>query len=252
MADSPTFTVVVTDYEPSIPRELFLRKMRCLAEQTCDDFEVIVYHDGPKAVPYAVEVAGHPFHARTRFVVTERRANDWGHSNRDRGIREAAGIWIIHTNADNLFYPNLIERLKSAATDSVTTYRFGFLEFSPLMKKVVKRADRYLGTTYRDPRVLEVADKEVIIYAILMRGMFAVSGGSVRIKDRAAEQALLFGGVPVKAGQIDAMQFVMRRDLWLAEGGWHDRSETGDGTMYEDFAKKYAIRVIPEILGEHW
>ena len=46
------------------------------------------------------------------FFITEEHQGDWGHWNRDRGIRVARGEWIIHTNADNLFYPELIEVLK--------------------------------------------------------------------------------------------------------------------------------------------
>jgi glycosyltransferase involved in cell wall biosynthesis len=118
-----TFPPIGTDYEPSIPRDRFLRKMRGLADQTCDDFEVIVSHDGPKTEPYAAEVAGQPLHPRTRFVVTEARANAWGPTNRDRGIRAAAGGWIIHTNADNVFDPTLVERLKAALTDGVPCFR---------------------------------------------------------------------------------------------------------------------------------
>jgi hypothetical protein len=51
---------------------------------------------------------------------------------------------------------------------------------------------------------------------------------------------------------IDAMQLVMKRSLWLAEGGWHDKREDGDGRMYEAFAKKYGYRTVGPVLGEHF
>ena len=246
------FSVIVTDYDKSIPRDLVRRKMRCLAAQTCDDFEVIVYHDGPKAVPYATELADVALHPRTRFVVTETRANDWGHSNRDRGIREAEGAWIIHSNADNVFYPTLIERLKAAATDAETSYVFTQRRFPVLVKSVAKRIDKWFGADLRQMKLTETAAKQILIYAIQMRGMFPVGHGAVRFRDRAADSWVIFGGIPVVHGMIDAMQLVMRRDLWLAEGGWYDRTEEGDGHMYESFAKKYAVRAVPEVLGEHW
>lgn len=53
MTTLPMFSVIVTDCEPSIDRDLCRRKMTCLAEQTWRDFEVLVYHDGPKQTPYA-------------------------------------------------------------------------------------------------------------------------------------------------------------------------------------------------------
>ena len=49
-----------------------------------------------------------------------------------------------------------------------------------------------------------------------------------------------------------AMQFVMRRDLWLAEGGWRNHAAGSDGVLYQGFARKYHIRSVPAVLGEHW
>jgi hypothetical protein len=115
--DDPLFTVIVTDYEPSVSRAFFRRKMACLAEQTCDDFEVLVYHDGPKSRSYEDDLSGGPMHRETKFFVSATRVGDWGHAGRDLGIRAAKGRWIIHTNADNVFYPNLIAALKAVLTD---------------------------------------------------------------------------------------------------------------------------------------
>jgi hypothetical protein len=64
------------------------------------------------------------------------------------------------------------------------------------------------------------------------------------------------GGIPVKmvknSGYIDSMQLVMRRDLWLAEGGYYDKSPNGDGIMYQKFAEKYGYRTVSMPLGEHF
>ena len=94
-ADDPMFTVIVTDYEPSVSREFFRRKMACLAAQTSKDFEVLVYHDGPKVQSYDEDLASTPMHPETRFIVTPERVGDWGHSARDLGIRAARGRWRI-------------------------------------------------------------------------------------------------------------------------------------------------------------
>ena len=66
------------------------------------------------------------------------------------------------------------------------------------------------------------------------------------------EYTLTLTGNPPVLNNIDAMQLVMRRDLWLAEGGWYDKSQAGDGPMYERFAAKYSYRCVDQILGEHW
>lgn len=177
MTSHPMFSVIVTDYDASVPREQFKRKMACLAAQTCKDFEVLVYHDGPKAISYAEEMRDMPMHPASRFIVTEARQNDWGHSNRDRGMREAAGEWIIHTNADNVFYPDLIAKLKEAATSGTPCFIAKYRKFPIIIKSIVKRLDRYVGTDIAHRTLVEVDYADVMIYAIRMQGLLA--GGAM-------------------------------------------------------------------------
>jgi hypothetical protein len=59
-------------------------------------------------------------------------------------------------------------------------------------------------------------------------------------------------GNPPLYSYIDCLQLVMKRSLWLAEGGWYDKRETSDGLMYEKFANKYGYRNVAAILGEHY
>lgn len=252
MTSGPMFSVVVTDYDASIPRDYFRRKMADLAAQSCNDFEVLVYHDGPKHTPYATELDGMQLHPATRFITTEARQNDWGHSNRDRGIHEAKGEWIIHTNADNVFYPDMIATLKAAATDGAPSFAVTKHRFPIIIKSIVKRVDRYFGTNLRRETVCAVDNPDVLVYAIRMQGMVAGSGNGLRRTELAGQRNLIFGGVPVRRGHIDAMQFVMRRNLWIAEGGWSDKRADSDGYLYERFARKYVVRAVPEVLGEHW
>jgi hypothetical protein len=61
----------------------------------------------------------------------------------------------------------------------------------------------------------------------------------------------ILSGNPPIFRNIDAMQLVMRRDLWIAEGGWYDRRESADGAMYPKFCDKYGYRTVGPILGEH-
>jgi glycosyltransferase involved in cell wall biosynthesis len=251
--DDPMFSVIVTDYEPSVPREYFRRKMACLAAQTCDDFEVLVYHDGPKTRSYLEDLDGGPMHPDTQFSTTPARIGDWGHSARDLGIRAARGRWIIHTNADNVFYPSLISTLKEVVTDPDPWY-FAYRpkRYPAWMKGLVSWLDRNWETGFKEPEVFKSSDPQILVYGVVMRGTIAMRGYKTRHPPAAARQGVILSGVPVKYGMVDAMQLVMRRELWLAEGGWHDRSMNSDGLMYERFARRYRVLAVPAVLGEHW
>ena len=252
-SQSPTFSIIITDYEGSIGRDLLRRKLNCLVNQTCQDFEAIVYHDGPKKTSYERDVEGMELPINIRFVVTETRMNDWGHSNRDRGIREARGDWIIHTNADNVFYPNLIEKLaEGTSKNRPPVKKIVKRRFPIIVKSIARRVDKYFGTNIERRREILVTQIGAIVYSVRMQGLVPSGKKYQRHPSLAATHSIVFGGIPVKFGQIDAMQFVMRRDLWIKEGGWFDKSEESDGKMYPSFAEKYPIVSIPDILGEHW
>lgn len=247
------FTVIVTDYEPSVSRAFFRRKMACLAEQTCKDFEVLVYHDGPKAQSYEDDLGGASMHPDTKFIVTPTRAGDWGHTARDLGIRAAKGRWIIHTNADNIFYPNLIAVLKDMATDPQPwTFALPPPSFPIGVRTLVRWLEERWGVKLSETRVFESSDPQILVYGIVMRGLVAMKRHHARVLETVHRQGVIFGGVPVQYGSTDAMQLVMRRELWLAEGGWHDRAMDSDGLMYPEFARKYRVLPVPHVLGEHW
>jgi len=60
-------------------------------------------------------------------------------------------------------------------------------------------------------------------------------------------------GAPTMLYNIDCMQLVMKRSLWLKYGGWYDKSETSDGVMYSRFVEenKSKTRYISEFIGLH-
>lgn len=253
MQKNPLFSIIVVDYEHSATRDEFRRKMISLAAQTSKDFEVLVYHDGPKSIPYEHDTRNVKIHPLTQFHVTKKRENDWGHSNRDRGIKAAKGDWIIHTNADNVFYPNLIEtlrkKIKSPKADDITikTKRLPFL-----IKSIARRSDKYFGTHFIKQIIYKNPSMDILVFAVRMMGVIPDSRKITRIKNKSTKQSIILGGIPIQHGNIDCMQLVMRRDLWLAEGGWYDRRIDSDGYMYSRFAKKYHVHVVSEILGEHF
>ncbi|MFO0860033.1 MAG: glycosyltransferase family A protein [Phycisphaerales bacterium] len=211
----PRFSVIVIHYQPSIPHQIFLRGIESLRTQAFRDFELLVYHDGPLTDPGVV--------SPVPIVCSTSRFNDWGHSLRDRGIREASGEYIVHFNADNILYPDALEEIDRA----------------------IRRPPRAIN---KRGQVLD--PNHIIVFPIKMFGWTQLMKGSRRdLKDPDYYQILT--GNPPRFEHVDAMQFVMRRDLWLREGGWYDKRANSDGIMYERLALKYGYRAVGPVLGEH-
>jgi glycosyltransferase involved in cell wall biosynthesis len=61
---------------------------------------------------------------------------------------------------------------------------------------------------------------------------------------------LLTGNPPV-VHNVDALQAVVKRQIWLENGGWVERTQTSDGEQLERFARKHGFVAINLILGEH-
>jgi hypothetical protein len=221
---TPLFSIIVVHFQGAVPHEIFLRGVASLQAQTFRDYEILVYHDGP-LLDVGVQS---PVPIRT----TERRFNDWGHSLRDLGIREAAGEYIVHFNADNVLYPEALQEIANE----------------------IARPPRMFGA---GPERKPIDANDVIIFPIKMFGLQRVWQYLVQFKADASRNVpqpswfeILTGNPPVKQN-IDAMQLVMRRTLWLAEGGWSDKSEWSDGVLYARFAEKYGYRTVGPVLGEH-
>lgn len=215
----------MVDYDGAVDRNMFFRGVECFADQTFTDFELLIFHDGPKTIPYEEELAGRRTPARVRFFCTEERENNWGHGNRNRGIHAATGDWIVHTNADNVFYPHALEKLAE-----------------------IIRSDRKAAVNRR----VDTTERQIVIFPILMRGVTPFRDRYVKRRDRPDEFFTVMSGTPLIRRNVDVMQFVMRRDLWLAEGGWTEFSGHADALIYGRLAEKYTIISAAEILGEHW
>ncbi|MFN4242165.1 MAG: glycosyltransferase [Tepidisphaerales bacterium] len=212
---TPRYSIVVTYYQGTQPREVFLRGMSCLQRQSYRNFEVLVYHDGPLLDPGVPS----PFPIRA----TPQRYNDWGHSLRDLGIREARGDYILHFNADNILYPNALETLE---------YH--------------RQRPSYL--IQPDGKVLD--NPEVLVFAIHLNGYQRHFRMWYRHPPEARVSVLLTGNPPERYN-IDCLQMVVSRRIWLEVGGWYDKQEESDGVIYQAIAEKYGYRCIPAVLGEH-
>ncbi|HVT79576.1 MAG TPA: glycosyltransferase [Phycisphaerae bacterium] len=212
----PRFSIIVPHYQGTIPHSIFLRGIASLQAQTLQDFELLVYHDGPlldATVEFPVPV-----------IATARRFNDFGHSLRDRGIREATGEYIVHFNPDNLLYPHALQTIAEEIARPSRLYT---------------DAGQALDTN------------DIIIFPILMHGLLKFRHLTLQSKTH-QDFYIILTAIPPVVQNIDAMQLVMKRSLWLAEGGWSDTSELSDGLLYERFCGKYGYRHVGPVLGEHF
>jgi glycosyltransferase involved in cell wall biosynthesis len=213
----PLFSIIVVHYQGTISRETFARGIASLQNQTFRDFEILCYHDGalldvdaPQPVP---------------IRVTPQRVNDWGHSLRDLGIREALGDYLIFFNADNVLYPAALEKIAN--------------ELRRPSRIFIQQTGQPLDTD------------NIVIFPILMHDMQRFLSDNVRLAPGSGCYMILTGNPP-QMGLIDCMQLVMKRQLWLAEGGWRDKRQAGDAYMYPQFAAKYGYRAVGPVLGEHF
>jgi glycosyltransferase involved in cell wall biosynthesis len=221
MSTTPRFSIVVPHYDSSIADAILLRGLGSLAAQTLRNFEVLLLHDGPLSRPLPdLAKLGLP---ALRFSTSAQRHNDWGHSLRDAGIRQAHGDYIVHFNPDNVLYPNALEVLDAASRAPVPP--------APA------------------PELAENPD--VLIFSVLMRGMNYNGRGPIW-RSRDPNHALIYTGMPPGNGLIDCMQLVARRSVWLDIGGWYDKSETSDANIYARLVQERAARYVVALLGEHW
>lgn len=93
--------------------------LKCLLQsivcQTYDNWEVILVHDGINNT-HQSQISEYLKDSRFKYYSTPQRYGYWGHYGREYGTNLAVGDWIIHTNDDNYFTPNLLEEINSILT----------------------------------------------------------------------------------------------------------------------------------------
>lgn len=221
------YSIIVPHYDGSISDETFERGIKCLLDQTEQNFEVLLYHDGPVSRP--IPEVYKQFGDRCRLMITETRENNWGHSNRDRGIKSAKGDYIVHFNPDNILYPYCLQQISSVIDNH--TYPF----------------NKNYGQNC-------LISNNIIIFAIYMNGHFRFGSPkfkAFRFKKSQSSHRSIFTGDPCVLGNIDCLQLVMKRNLWLTYGGWYNKDDISDGLMYQRFVNDHGARYCSEILGEH-
>src|SRR6516162_3176795 len=133
----PRFSIILVHYQGCTPHREFVRGVNSLFNQTYQDFELLAYHDGP-LIDTSVTMP-------IPITCMDRNYADWGHTLRDRGIREAKGDYIVHFNSDNTLYPHALEEIS----------------------KAIDRPPRMFTTDTKQP----VDNNNIIIYGIWAHGL---------------------------------------------------------------------------------
>ncbi len=86
-----------------------------LIDQTYDNWELLFVHDGPSDELPAIARSIIDSDSRIRMIETEKRANDWGHSPRQKGFEELSknreADFVVVTGSDNYHAPGYIEKM---------------------------------------------------------------------------------------------------------------------------------------------
>ncbi|MGI9211393.1 MAG: glycosyltransferase [Methylococcaceae bacterium] len=227
----PFFSLIVVHYEGSVSRPEVVRCLQSLYFQKYRNFEILLLHDGPRTQTWETDEFPPPPDIRLKTLSTPQRANDYGHSLRDLGIRMARGKYLLITNADNYHYTDMLLQVYTEI-------------IRPYPKVVIHDIDRTAA--------------DIIIFGILASGYMSLGTHENIIDFRefnmqmARQQWMYLSGYPSIVKNIDCMQFVMRRELWLKEGGWYIKvAQAADGLLYEVMVKKYGVRYVVGPLAEH-
>ena len=100
-------TIVVVTYRQLEALACLLASLNC---QTLRNFDVLVIHDGSDdETRQLIERRAADYDFPCRYLETDERFDDFGHSLRDIGIRAATGEFLLITNGDNYYCPRFVE-----------------------------------------------------------------------------------------------------------------------------------------------
>ena len=212
------FSIVVPYHHSVVSFSEMNNLLGSLKNQTFTDFEIIVIHDGPNPDREKIDKKD------IKYLESNIRVNDWGHTPRDFGISISRGQYIIHLNCDNLLYENALEKLND------------------LIERDIEFINNYGGHHFDS--------KDILIFPIILHGQ--TTDGFHLFRDKSSDKKLILTGYPPQPNFIDCMQLVMKRSRWNFYGGWYDKSFASDGAMYSRFVRENLGALYEsEILGEH-
>jgi hypothetical protein len=113
----PKFTIIATDAENHVPRNKMKQGVHSVLNQTFDDYELLIIHDGPRSRPFEIDLLSNAQLLETEkfygiYGLEEFYAGyGWGHHSRDMGLKLAKGEYILHFNIDNILYPQALQTI---------------------------------------------------------------------------------------------------------------------------------------------
>lgn len=108
-----TIEVIAVCYKRYGELKVFVQSM---LNQTCSNWKLHLIHDGEDLEFRNICEQYSLNDGRITFSETKIRYNDYGHTLRDLGLKNASGNYVILTNADNYFIPKAIEYICEAAS----------------------------------------------------------------------------------------------------------------------------------------
>ena len=85
--------------------------------QTSSNWDFPIIHDGESEEFIHLMNESNYQHPSIRFFCTDKRYNDYGHSLREIGLKQATGTYTLPTNCDNYFMPKTIEYIETAVNN---------------------------------------------------------------------------------------------------------------------------------------
>ena len=115
---SPKFGIIAVDYENHVPRGGMIEGLKTIINQTYQNFEIVICHDGPKSYPYDQEAGFYELNIKPHIINTPEWKGEWGHYSRDYAMRYAYENmpdcdYYIQFNIDNQFEPHAFETIKN-------------------------------------------------------------------------------------------------------------------------------------------
>lgn len=113
----PKFTIIATDAENHVPRDRMKEGVESILNQTFDDYELLIIHDGPRSNEFELSLPSNAQLLETEkfygiYGLEEFYAGyGWGHHSRDYGLKMAKGEYILHFNIDNILYPDALQKI---------------------------------------------------------------------------------------------------------------------------------------------
>jgi glycosyltransferase involved in cell wall biosynthesis len=121
---NPKFSFIIPCWEQTDLLKVQLQSIVC---QTYKDWETILIHDGINK-HHELKIAEYLLDSRFKYFSTPKKHGWPGNYGRQEGIKLATGNWIINTNDDNYYTPNLLQEIVDVINNNDTNINFIYWE----------------------------------------------------------------------------------------------------------------------------